>query len=200
MRVAVFSTKSYDREFLEAANARFGHDLRFLEPALGAETTALADGAPAVCAFVHDRVDATVASRLAAGGTRLVALRSAGFNNVDLEAAARHRLTVMRVPAYSPHAVAEHTVGLVLALARKLPRAWARVRDGNFALEGLLGFDLAARTAGVVGTGRIGATSRASSGASAVACSRTTSHRTPPASRSASATLRWRSSSRPQTS
>jgi D-lactate dehydrogenase len=157
MRTAVFSAKPYDVTFLTAANEGLGHELHFLEARLVKETAALASGFPAICAFVNDQLDAEVLTRLAAGGTRLVALRSAGFNNVDLPAAARLGLTVTRVPAYSPHAVAEHTAALVLALNRKVHRAWARVREGNFALDGLLGFDLVRRTAGVVGTGKIGA-------------------------------------------
>jgi D-lactate dehydrogenase len=156
MRVAVFSTHSYDRQFLDAANAGGGHELRYLEARLTAATAALAAGCPAVCAFVNDRLDAAALTVLAAGGTRLIALRSAGFNHVDLAAAASLGLTVARVPAYSPHAVAEHTVGLILTLNRKIHRAYARVREGNFALDGLLGFDLADRTVGVVGTGKIG--------------------------------------------
>jgi D-lactate dehydrogenase len=156
VHVAVFSTKPHDREFLTAANAAQGHDLVFLEPRLTLETAALAAGFLAVCAFVHDRLDGPVLARLRDGGTRLVALRSAGFSNVALEAAGALGMTVLRVPAYSPHAVAEHTVGLVLALNRKIHRAYVRVREGNFALEGLLGFDLHGRTVGIVGTGRIG--------------------------------------------
>jgi D-lactate dehydrogenase len=157
MRIAVFSAKPYDREFLAAANRAHGRELVFLEPRLVPETAALAAGVPAVSAFVHDRLDRPVLEVLAGGGTRLVALRSAGFNNVDLDAAAALGLAVMRVPAYSPHAVAEHTVGLMLALDRRIHRAYVRVREGNFSLDGLLGFDLAGRTAGIVGTGRIGA-------------------------------------------
>jgi D-lactate dehydrogenase len=157
MRVAVFSSKPYDVTFLTAANRALGHDLLFLEPRLAKETAALASGRPAICAFVNDQLDAEVLTRLAAEGTRLVALRSAGYNNVDLPAASRLALTVTRVPAYSPHAVAEHTIALILALDRKVHRAWARIREGNFSLDGLLGFDLVGRTAGVVGTGKIGA-------------------------------------------
>src|SRR6478672_714429 len=157
MRLAVFSAKPYDVTFLTAANEGLGHQLQFLEPRLMKETAALAGGFPAICAFVNDQLDAEVLPRLATAGTRLVALRSAGFTNVDLPAAAPLGLTVTRVPAYSPHAVAEHTVALVLALNRKVHRAWARVRQGNFALDGLLGFDLVGRTAGIVGTGKIGA-------------------------------------------
>lgn len=157
MRILVFSARPYDRDSLEAANASHGHELVFLEARLAAETAPLAAGFPAVCAFVNDRLDAQVLGQLAALGVRLVLLRSAGYNHVDLPAAAAHGLTVARVPAYSPHAVAEHTVALVLALDRKVHRAYTRVRDGNFALQGLLGFDLCGRTVGVVGTGKIGA-------------------------------------------
>ena len=157
MRVAVFSTKRYDQEFLDAANVQHRHELVYLEARLTEESTALAAGFPAVCAFVHDHLNAQVLSALAHADTRLIVLRSAGFNNVDLDAAAKLGMTVSRVPAYSPHAVAEHTISLMLALDRKIHRAYVRVREGNFALDGLLGFDLNGRTAGVVGTGRIGA-------------------------------------------
>jgi D-lactate dehydrogenase len=156
MRVAVFSTRPYDRHFLERANAAGRHQLIFHESRLDATSAGVADGALAVCAFVNDRLDAQVLQRLHAGGVRLLALRSAGFNHVDLEAAAALGMVVGRVPEYSPYAVAEHTVALLLALNRHLHRAYARVREGNFALEGLLGFDLHGRTIGVVGTGKIG--------------------------------------------
>jgi D-lactate dehydrogenase len=157
MRVAVFSTKPYDRKFLEEANRGHGHDLVFLEPRLSEETAPLAAGFPAVCVFVNDRLDAHVLETLAAKGTRLVALRCAGFNNVDLARAEQVGITVARVPAYSPHAVAEHAVALILALNRKTHRAYNRTREGNFTLEGLVGFDLHGKTVGVVGTGKIGA-------------------------------------------
>jgi D-lactate dehydrogenase len=157
MRVAIFSTKSYDRTFLDAANTAHGHELVFFEPRLTEETTVLAAQFPAVCVFVNDQLNATVLSALAGQGTRLIALRSAGFNNVDLIAARDLGLTAVRVPAYSPYAVAEHTVGLILTLNRKIHRAYARVREGNFSLDGLLGFDLHGRTVGVIGTGKIGA-------------------------------------------
>jgi D-lactate dehydrogenase len=157
MRVAVFSTKPYDRQFLDAANARHGHELRFLEPRLTAETARLGEGFPVVCAFVNDQLDRPALETLAAGGTRLVALRCAGFNNVDLRAAGELGIEVVRVPAYSPHAVAEFTVGLILCLDRRIHRAYVRTRDNNFALDGLLGFDLRGRTVGVIGTGAIGA-------------------------------------------
>ncbi|MET0397084.1 MAG: 2-hydroxyacid dehydrogenase [Longimicrobiaceae bacterium] len=156
MRIAVFSTRRYDRESMEAANATHGHELVFLEPRLTPETAPLARGFPAVCAFVNDQLPAGVLRTLAEGGTGLVALRSAGFNHVDLRAAGELGMTVTRVPAYSPYAVAEHAVGLILALDRKIHRAYNRVREGNFSLDGLLGFDLHGRTVGVVGTGKIG--------------------------------------------
>lgn len=156
MRVTVFSTKPYDEQSLRAANGSAGHELLFLEPRLSIGTAPLADGADAVCAFVNDDLGAPVLAALADRGVRLVALRSAGFNHVDLAAAARLGLTVARVPGYSPYAVAEHCVGLILALNRKIHRAYNRVRENNFALTGLLGFDLHGRSVGVIGTGRIG--------------------------------------------
>ncbi len=157
MHVAVFSTKPYDREALDRANRRHGHDLTYFEARLQEATAELARGADAVCPFVNDEVSSPVLDTLADGGVRLLTLRSAGFNHVDLEAAARLGITVARVPAYSSHAVAEHAVGLILSLNRKFHRAYARVREGNFALQGLQGFDLHGKTVGVVGTGRIGA-------------------------------------------
>jgi D-lactate dehydrogenase len=156
MKVSVFSTKSYDRTFLEAANQRHGHELIFFEPRLTDRTASLAYGSEAVCVFINDQLDAQILSALAHHGTRLIALRAAGFNNVDLEAAAHQGIVVVRVPAYSPYAVAEHAVALILALNRRIYRAYNRVRDDNFSLEGLLGFDLHGSTVGVVGTGKIG--------------------------------------------
>lgn len=156
MNTAVFSTKSYDREFLTAANAGHEHRLTFLEPRLTIESVTLAHGFECVCCFVNDQVNAQVIERLAGGGTRLIALRCAGFNQVDLRAAEEHSLAVVRVPAYSPYAVAEHTVGMILTLNRRFHKAYNRIREGNFALEGLLGFDLHGKTVGVVGTGKIG--------------------------------------------
>ncbi len=156
MRIAFFSAKPYERAFFTAANAAHDHDLQYLEPKLTGATAVLANGAEAVCAFVNDQLDAEVLRTLAEGGTRIVALRSAGFNHVDLGAASELGLTVVRVPAYSPHAVAEHALALVLSLNRKVHRAYARVREGNFALDGLLGFDLCGKTVGVIGTGNIG--------------------------------------------
>lgn len=158
MKVAVFSSKSYDREFLDSANAaaNAGHELSYFEVKLDLQSAVLAAGHEAVCAFVNDQLDRNVLEKLAAQDTKLVALRSAGFNHVDLEAAYDLDIRVGRVPAYSPQAVAEHTVALILSLNRKIHKAYARVREGNFALEGLLGFDLSGRSVGIVGTGKIG--------------------------------------------
>lgn len=157
MRVVVFSDKPYWNRFLNQANEAYGHDLTFIDPALNSQTVALAAGYPAVCVFVNDQVDGTVLRSLRDGGTKLLALRCAGFNNVDLHTAADVGIKVVRVPAYSPHAVAEHAVSLIVTLNRKIHRAYARVREGNMALEGLLGVDLHSKTVGILGTGRIGA-------------------------------------------
>ena len=160
MKIAVFSSKPYDREFLSAANddarnhAR--HELTFFEPRLTPETASLAEGFEGVCVFVHDKLDREVLQILHSGGCKFVALRCAGFNNVDLDAARELGIGVARVPAYSPYAVAEHAAGLILTLNRKFHRAFNRVREGNFALQGLLGFDLHGKTVGVVGSGKIG--------------------------------------------
>lgn len=156
MKVAVFSTKNYDKEFLTKANARYGHQLMFLEPRLTVETAKLAFGFDAVCVFVGDHLDKDVLSLLANNGVRVVVLRCAGFNNVDLVAAEALGLKVLRVPAYSPHGVAEHAVALILALNRKIIRANNRVHEGNFALEGLMGSELFGSTVGIIGTGKIG--------------------------------------------
>jgi D-lactate dehydrogenase len=156
MKVAVFSTKSYDRQFLDAANAGYKHELVFFEPRLTYDTAVLAAEFPAVCPFINDELDEKTLKCLANQGTRLIALRAAGYNNVDLNAAADLGMTIVRVPAYSPYAVAEHTIGLILTLNRKIHRAYNRVREGNFSLEGFLGFDLHGRTVGIVGTGKIG--------------------------------------------
>lgn len=157
MKIAVYSTAPYDREFLSAACEGGGCDLTFHKFPLDAHSAAAADGHDAVCIFVNDTADRAAVERLAAGGVRAIALRCAGFNNVDVEAAKEHGIRVVRVPAYSPSAVAEHAVALILALNRKIHRAHMRVREGNFELEGLLGFDLAGSTVGCVGTGHIGA-------------------------------------------
>lgn len=156
MKVAVFSTKTYDRQFFHAANYHEQHELVFFDNQLNQNTALMAVGFPAMCVFVNDQLDAKTLAILAAQGTHLIALRCAGFNNVDLEAAEELGLTVVRVPAYSPNSVAEYAIGLILALNRKIHRAYNRVREGNFSLDGMLGFDLYGRTVGVVGTGKIG--------------------------------------------
>lgn len=157
MRIAVFSSKPYDRDTLTAANAVHGHTLHFFEAALSVETCSLAEEAEAICVFVNDQVDARLLRCIAGRGIKTVALRCAGFNNVDLAVAKELGMSVVRVPAYSPYAVAEHAVALMLTLNRKTHRAYNRVREGNFSLNGLLGFDMHGKTAGIVGTGRIGA-------------------------------------------
>lgn len=160
MKVAVYSARRFERAFLDAANApgsaRHRHELLYLETALSVATVELARGCAGICVFVSDDASAAVLRALHAGGTRLLALRSAGFNHVDLDEADRLGLMVLRVPAYSPHAVAEHAVGLMLTLNRKFHRAFNRVREQNFALDGLMGFDMQGKTAGVIGTGKIG--------------------------------------------
>ncbi len=157
MRIALFSSKPFDAPFFDAANAAHGHAITHLDVRLTPETAVLARGHGAVCAFANDDLSARTLDGLSAVGVRLVLLRSAGFNHVDLERAEALDLAVARVPAYSPYAVAEHAVALALALDRKVHRAYNRVREGNFALGGLLGTDLHGKTAGVVGAGRIGA-------------------------------------------
>lgn len=156
MRIILFSSQNYDRESFLAANPGHGFELHFQQSPLRPDTAALAMGFEVVCPFVNDDLSRPVLEQLAAGGTRLIALRSAGYNHVDLAAAHALGLTVARVPAYSPHAVAEHAVGLVLALCRHLHRAYNRTREGDFSLHGLTGFDLHGKTVGVVGSGQIG--------------------------------------------
>ncbi len=157
MKTAVFSTKPYDKEYLTAANVGGKHEFVFFEARLGPQTCRLAEGFPAVCTFVNDELDAPMIQCLAHEGTKLIALRCAGFNNVDLKAAKEAGLSVARVPAYSPASISEFTVGLMLSLSRKIPRAFSKTRDGDFRLDGLMGFDLHGRTVGIVGTGKIGA-------------------------------------------
>lgn len=156
MKIAVFSAKRYDRDFLDAANAAAGHQLRYFDAPLNLESVALAVGSEAVCIFVNDLADAAVIEALASGGTRLLALRCTGFNNVDMQAAARFGIKVVRVVTYSPHSVAEHAVALLQAINRKIHRAYNRTRDSNFSLDGLMGFDLHGKTVAVIGTGKIG--------------------------------------------
>ncbi|WP_260961190.1 2-hydroxyacid dehydrogenase [Pseudomonas citri] len=158
MRVILFSSQTYDRDSFSNAPIPAGLELQFQPARLNLDTVALAERHEVVCAFINDDLSAPVLERLAEGGTRLIALRSAGYNHVDLLSAKRLGLSIVRVPAYSPHAVAEHAVALIMALNRCLHRAYNRTRDGNFSLHGLTGFDLVGKTVGVIGTGQIGAT------------------------------------------
>ena len=158
MNIAMFSTKGYDRQFFDATNGGHGHEITYFESRLTPETSPLVEGFDAVCPFVNDQVDAGVLADLADRGVRLIATRSAGFNHIDLQAADRLGVAVAHVPAYSPHAVAEHTLALILGLNRNIHRAHNRVRERNFSLDGLLGFDLHQKTVGIIGTGQIGAT------------------------------------------
>ena len=154
--IAFYDTKPYDREYFTRGAAETAVELRFHEFRLDASNAASASGSRVVCVFVNDRLDRECLKVLAGSGVELVALRCAGFNNVDLEAARELGLAVVRVPAYSPHAVAEHAVALLMALNRKIHRAFNRVRELNFSLGGLVGFDLHGKTVGIVGTGKIG--------------------------------------------
>lgn len=156
MKIAIYDTHKFERPIFEQANQKYCFHLNFLETRLVAETVALAQGCEAVCSFVNDRLDSVVLTQLKKQGTQLIALRSAGYNHVDLKTAKELRLPVVRVPEYSPHAVAEHALCLILSLNRKIHRAVSRVRDGNFSLDGLVGFDLFGKTIGIVGTGKIG--------------------------------------------
>jgi D-lactate dehydrogenase len=156
VKVAVFSTKPYDQRFLSGAAGSERHEFLFLEDRLNERNPALAAGCLAVCAFVNDELNATTLKLLAERGVRLIALRCAGFNQVDVKAADALGISVRRVPAYSPYAVAEFALGLILTLNRKYHRAFNRVREGNFGIDGLLGFDLHGKTVGLIGTGKIG--------------------------------------------
>ncbi len=156
MKIAMFSAKPWVHQAFEPLADSFSAGITWLEPRLEPATAALAAGHVAVCVFVNDQVDAAAIQRMKDVGVRLVALRCAGFNNVDLKAASRAGIGVVRVPAYSPYAVAEHAVGMMLCLNRRYHRSWSRVLEGNFALDGLLGFDMRGKVVGVVGTGKIG--------------------------------------------
>lgn len=156
MKTIVFDSKPYDREYLQAASGSSQVDWNFQEFRLTPETAKIADGAQAVCIFVNDTANRETLKALADQGVRLVALRCAGFNNVDLLAAKELGVSIVRVPAYSPHAVAEHTVGLLMTLNRKIHRAYNRVRELNFSITGLVGFDIFGKTIGIIGTGKIG--------------------------------------------
>ena len=154
IKVAFFDAKSYDEVSFNKTNADYGFDIRYYQEHLNLKTVPLAKGADVVCIFVNAECNAAVIDELIKNGVKLIALRCAGFNNVDLHAA-KGRIKVVRVPAYSPHAVAEYAVSLMLALNRKIFRAVNRTREGNFALKGLMGFDMHGKTAGIVGMGRI---------------------------------------------
>lgn len=156
MKIAVFDTHRYDREALEQANKAFHFTFSFFDVRLKPETSALAQGHDVICAFVNDQLTHRVLEALKQHGARLIALRCAGFNNVDIKAAKELGLAVVRVPEYSPYAVAEHAVALLLTLNRKIHKAHNRVREGNFSLDGLVGFDLKGKSVGIVGTGKIG--------------------------------------------
>ncbi len=156
MKLAVFSTKNWVRSAFDQAVGTSELELNYLEPRLDIHTVSLAAGHDAVCVFVNDVLDAQVVRRLAELGVKTIALRCAGFNNVDIKVAYELGIHVVRVPAYSPYAVAEHAVGLILALNRRYHRAYNRIREGNFSLDGLLGFDIHGKTVGIIGTGKIG--------------------------------------------
>lgn len=154
MKIAFFSTQSYDRIYFNRYNTH--HDIVYYEAPLDEQTVNLATGCSAICVFVNDKINAAVIEKLSAQGVQLIALRCAGYNNINLQAAGEKNIQVVRVPAYSPHAVAEHAVALLLSLNRKTHKAYNRVRDGNFSLDKLTGFDLFGKTVGVIGTGKIG--------------------------------------------
>jgi D-lactate dehydrogenase len=156
MKIYFFSAKPYDKTFFDRENQHYGFDIEYQETHLGPHIVNMVSGAEAVCVFVNDRLTAEVIEVLAKKGVKIIALRCAGFNNVDLEAAKKHKVHVCRVPAYSPEAVAEHAMAMLLTINRKTHKAYNRVREQNFALQGLLGFNLHGKTIGVVGTGKIG--------------------------------------------
>jgi D-lactate dehydrogenase len=156
MNIAVFSTKSYDQEYFDKYNTDYGHTITYFEESLNPNTTNLTKGYEAVCVFVNDKVDSETIGKLSENGVKLIALRCAGFNNIDLKAASEKSIKIVRVPAYSPQAVAEHTLALIMTLNRKTHKAYNRIREGNFSLEKLIGFNLFNKTVGVIGTGKIG--------------------------------------------
>ena len=157
-RIAVFDTKPYDRFFFEEENKKYGFDITYFEAKLRPRTVNVTAGFDAVCAFVNDELDAEVMAHLGRNGVKLVAMRCAGYNNVNLQAACKFGIQVVRVPQYSPYAVAEYALALLMTLNRKVHRAYNRVREGNFSINGLIGFDLHGKTVGVIGTGQIGMT------------------------------------------
>lgn len=155
IKIAFFDSKAYDIESFNEINRKYNFEIKYFKFHLTPDNIVLTQGYDAVVIFVNDTVNAAMAEKLNEFGVKLIALRSAGFNNIDLKAAL-NKVNVVRVPAYSPHAIAEHTVALMLTLNRKIHRAYFRTRDSNFALSGLLGFDMMGKTAGVIGTGKIG--------------------------------------------
>ncbi len=156
MKIAFFSTKSYDKVYFNAYLPKTNHQITYFEDYLNLDTVSLSDGYDAVCVFVNDKITSKLIDKLHQKGIKVIALRSAGFNHVDLEAAEKRGIKVLRVPAYSPEAVAEHTVALILTLNRKTHKAFNRVRENNFSIDGLTGFNLFKKTIGVIGTGAIG--------------------------------------------
>ncbi|GAB6189995.1 2-hydroxyacid dehydrogenase [Marinitoga arctica] len=156
MKIAFFSTKKYDMDFFNHANKKYNFDIKYFESKLNEKTAILAKGFDVVCVFVNDNVNKSVIKILKENGVKLLALRSAGFNNVDIEAAKKVGLKIVHVPKYSPYAVAEHTIALILSLNRKIHKAYFRVKENNFSLDGLLGFDLHGKNVGIIGTGKIG--------------------------------------------
>jgi D-lactate dehydrogenase len=155
VKIAVFDAKAYDQEFFDKENQDFSYEIKYFSPKLNIDTVTLADGFDVVCLFVNDDGSETVLNKLNELGIKLIALRSAGYNNIDLQTA-YEKINVVRVPAYSPHAVAEHTVALMLTLNRKTHKAYYRIRENNFSINGLMGFDMNEKTAGIIGTGKIG--------------------------------------------
>ena len=155
VKIAFFDTKKYDREIFEQVNKQYGYELFFYKDHLNVHSATLTKGMDAVCLFVNDECSERVIDILVENNVKLIALRCAGFNNVDLNAA-KGRISIVRVPAYSPHAVAEYAVAMMLALNRKIYRSWNRTREGNFKLDGLMGFDMFGKTAGIIGMGKIG--------------------------------------------
>lgn len=157
IKVAFFSTKPYDKEYFESLNIEYRFNITFFESALNQSTANLCLGYEVVCAFVNDNLDSTVIRKLANNGVKMIAMRCAGFNNVDIKSSMQYGIKVVRVPAYSPEAIAEHSLALILTLNRKTHKAYNRVREGNFSVDRLMGFNLAGKTVGVIGTGKIGA-------------------------------------------
>ena len=155
MKIALFSSKPYDEKYFNREN-KFDHEITYFPAHLNTQTLSLAKGYEAICVFVNDKITREMIAILAKNGTKYISLRCAGFNNIDIKACEEFQIKVCRVPAYSPYAVAEHTVALMLTLNRRIYRAYNRVKEGNFALDGLLGFDVHGKTVGIIGTGKIG--------------------------------------------